>query len=65
MGVVVILCRFYWLDANMEDGTFLSGINLPALLAIGIFVYFLTARVLRCRELWAVATMLGRRGRKS
>lgn len=59
MGSLVFYCRTQWFPITAGQPLSAKIINLSALVLMGMVVYFLMARVLRCREIKAVSAMLG------
>jgi putative peptidoglycan lipid II flippase len=59
MGSLVFYCRTQWFHTTVGQPLSAKILNLSALVLMGMVVYFLMARVLRCREIKAVSAMLG------
>jgi len=59
MGAIIFICHTHWFCTNANDALSKRILSLSALVSIGIVVYFLIARLLRCREINAVAAMFG------
>ena len=59
MGSLVFCCRTQWFHPTATQPLSEKILSLSTLVFMGIVVYFLTARVLGCREIKAVLVMLG------
>lgn len=59
MGSLVFCCRTQWFHPTATQPLSEKILSLSTLVFMGIVVYFLTARVLRCWEIKAVLAMLG------
>ena len=57
MGAIVFICHGNWFYTTAIDALSEKILSLSALVLIGIVVYFLIARLLRCREISAVWAM--------
>jgi hypothetical protein len=57
MGAIVFICHDKWFYTTAADALLEKILSLSALVLIGIVVYFLIARLLRCREISAVWAM--------